>query len=337
MIEVYMRILFCADTNIQKEITIGKQLLEITQSEVDVTVCNLEGFLVEGEADTNTMSISYKHFKDFADKMKIKYVSLANNHINDHGKKGRELTIRLLKKMGIDYFGTKEKPFILLNNELALLGSVWKLTGGNQTGLNSFWFNLKRQLNIVNKLNEKYKVIWFPHWGIDMECLPHPWQREASMKMIEAGVDIIYGSHPHLIHPYEVINDKMVFYSCATMVMPKNKITYYLPNETGNGIFVSFDSNKGSNHETIYTVYNNFKTNTISIVTNKISFLQGEFDYDAYFSEKRNKKKLPVYKKKYFCYNFLFSFYPLFLSFLFRFDFVRNTRKKLRSLCLKKS
>lgn len=325
-----MNILFCADTNIQKEVKIDPEIIKLIQEKVDFSVCNLEGFLVKGDADPDSMSISYKHFMEFAKKMKIKYVSLANNHINDNGEKGRKLTIKILEKIGIDYFGTKEKPFLIINEEVALLGSVWKLTGGNQSGLNSFWFNLKEQLNYVKKLVEKYKVIWVPHWGVDMECLPHPWQREAAKQMIEEGVELIYGSHPHLVHHYESINEKLVFYSGATLAMPKNKITYYLPKETGNGILTLFDSKKNSDIEISFSIYNDIQRNFIKIITSKLTDLQRKENYDTFFRKKRNKKKLPVYQKRNFFYNSLLSIYPICLSFLFRFDAVRNIWKKMR-------
>ena len=61
-------------------------------------------------------------------------------------------------------------------------------------------------------------VIVSMHWGSEYELIPNEMQKELSQNIAEAGGDIIFGHHPHVIQPYEKITtssgkETHVFYS----------------------------------------------------------------------------------------------------------------------------
>jgi len=327
------KILLAADTCVQNDVDIDKKLLTIIQKEVDYTICNLEGFIMSSGDLSETLASSPKYLAKFAEAMKIKAVSLANNHINDGKKVGRQETIRTLIAMGIEYFGTKSRPAFTAKRTtgelVSVLGSVWKLSGGNLSNLNQFWFSLDEQINLLNELKKNSDIlIWFPHWGIDMECLPHPWQFGVAETMIDkTNIDVIYGHHSHLVHPNSIIEKKAVVFCGGTFVMPKNKITYYLPSKTGKGRHLLLEPSSRS-FEVLETFYNreSKKLELIGRYPFKNDYLDIE-NYDEFFLHKRKKKKLPIYKKDNLLGNYVKSIYPIIMSRMLRIAIIRKIWK----------
>jgi poly-gamma-glutamate capsule biosynthesis protein CapA/YwtB (metallophosphatase superfamily) len=62
------------------------------------------------------------------------------------------------------------------------------------------------------------------HWGFELETTPHDDDVERANAMIEAGVDIIFGHHPHRMQPLDMVDGAAVFWSLGNFVWPKNSI-----------------------------------------------------------------------------------------------------------------
>lgn len=66
-------------------------------------------------------------------------------------------------------------------------------------------------------------VIVCPHWGTEYSTTPSTYQKEFARQMVEAGADLIIGTHPHVIQPVEWIeaengNRALCFYSLGNYV-----------------------------------------------------------------------------------------------------------------------
>lgn len=62
-----------------------------------------------------------------------------------------------------------------------------------------------------------------PHWGEEYMTEPTEYQRDWAQRFADAGVDIIFGNHPHIIEPVEVYkgkdgNETLVFFSTGNFV-----------------------------------------------------------------------------------------------------------------------
>ena len=69
--------------------------------------------------------------------------------------------------------------------------------------------NFKKLTNIIRTLkNENYFVIIMPHWNYEYVHFPAPDNRNLGKDLIDAGADLIVGSHPHIIQGYEKHNNK---------------------------------------------------------------------------------------------------------------------------------
>lgn len=66
-------------------------------------------------------------------------------------------------------------------------------------------------------------VIVAPHWGVEYTTTPTGYQREFAAQMVEAGADVIIGTHPHVIQPVEWVesengNKALCYYSLGNYV-----------------------------------------------------------------------------------------------------------------------
>ncbi|MBN2403746.1 MAG: CapA family protein [Spirochaetes bacterium] len=53
------------------------------------------------------------------------------------------------------------------------------------------------------------------HWGNEYDPLPGREQRRDARLLIDAGADIVWGHHPHVIEPFEIYKGKLILYSCG--------------------------------------------------------------------------------------------------------------------------
>jgi len=59
------------------------------------------------------------------------------------------------------------------------------------------------------------------HWGVELEVRPRAYQVRQARRMIDAGADVIFGAHPHMLQPMETYRDRPIFYSLGNFVWPR--------------------------------------------------------------------------------------------------------------------
>ena len=71
----------------------------------------------------------------------------------------------------------------------------------------------------IKKAREQcdYLVIYV-HWGIERNTEPESYQRSMGQAYIDAGADLVVGSHPHVLQPVEAYKDKTIAYSLGNFV-----------------------------------------------------------------------------------------------------------------------
>jgi len=197
--------------------------------DADLVFANLETPVKAGTEYNNEKSIihyaSYEVAKDLLTKLNIGCVSLANNHIYDCKMDGLKATINLLDKIGICHTGAGWKqehiePVIIERGgqRIGFLAYVEKSTDPKTENFPELlinYYSIEKVISDVTKLNGKVdKVICSIHWGVDYSFYPRKQQREDARELIDNGVDIVMGHHPHTIQPYEKKNkEKYIFYS----------------------------------------------------------------------------------------------------------------------------
>lgn len=164
-------------------------------------------------------------------------VSLSNNHILDYGTEGLLDTLRHLDNAEIGRFGAGRNaeeafaPAIVEKNgiKLAFLGfskvvphTDWK-AGRSRPGV-ADTYALEAPLEAIAKAREVADlVIVLPHWGLERKDKPEKYQREFARSYIDAGADLVIGSHPHVLQGFENYKGKWIVYSLGNFIFTMNE------------------------------------------------------------------------------------------------------------------
>ena len=103
----------------------------------------------------------------------------------------------------------------------------------------------------MEKFKDHTKIVLI-HWGLEQMGMPMPGQRVLARKMIDAGADLIIGSHPHVVQGYEKYRGKYIFYSLGNLLFPnytlstsKGNFGYVNTRKMRHSIVPLFDVNQG--------------------------------------------------------------------------------------------
>lgn len=121
----------------------------------------------------------------------------------------------------------------------------------------------------IEEIRDKVDVLIVSmHWGEEYTHTPTNFEKEKAKYLASLGVDIIIGTHPHVVQPVEWIDNTLVFYSLGNFISAQrqnenyNKMVGLMPsltitktvNESGTKIKIDNIQN-----ELIYTYYKNFR------------------------------------------------------------------------------
>ncbi len=164
--------------------------------------------------------------------MGIDLVTLANNHALDFGPDALLDTCRTLDEAGIPYVGAGEnleQAKALYSREIGgwtvgFLGATrvmpvaeWAATRSGPGMLSTYDPGIL--LEEIRKAKEfcDYLVVYV-HWGVEREDRPKEYQRQLGHQYIEAGADLVIGSHPHVLQGIEYYQGKPIVYSLGNFV-----------------------------------------------------------------------------------------------------------------------
>lgn len=205
-----------------------------------ITISNLEGSIPKNHTPTpmNTFSFSFPDYSpQYLKDNGIQAVSLANNHSFDNGKYGYNETRESLLKAGISSFGAYDKTesnFFKTN-----IGTIEVVVYGVNM-ISSSWDEAKayETTETLRKSNVGAILIAFIHWGNEYDLTQGEVQRIFAHKLIDSGVNVIVGSHPHVVQGIEVYKNSPIFYSLGNFVFDQ-----YFSKDVQRGYFLSIDKN----------------------------------------------------------------------------------------------
>jgi poly-gamma-glutamate capsule biosynthesis protein CapA/YwtB (metallophosphatase superfamily) len=158
-------------------------------------------------------------------------VTLANNHVYDYGSVGLLDTIRYLDQYGVDHVGAGKnleaarKPIVktIKGRKIFFLAySNYAPTAGKAPGVARIDPDIiLADIAKAKKDGAELVVINF-HWGIERNHLPEESDRVLAHRLIDNGVDIIIGHHPHVTQPVEVYKGKIITYSLGNFIFGGN-------------------------------------------------------------------------------------------------------------------
>ena len=190
----------------------------------DILFGNLEAVLSEKNLKMN--SLNSRQMRGHPDSVNgLKYagfniLSLATNHILEHGKEALEDTIHILEKNNINYVGVEKydrRPKVIEVKSKKISFLAYCLIE-ESTAFNSVKKTAEILDDIRNYKNRGDINIVSLHWGTEFMSYPSKQQIELAHKIIDAGADIILGHHPHVLQGIEFYKDKPIAYSLGNFV-----------------------------------------------------------------------------------------------------------------------
>ncbi|MBQ1382051.1 MAG: CapA family protein [Ruminococcus sp.] len=135
----------------------------------------------------------------------VEAVTNGNNHTPDFGEQGIADTRAAVEGVSVGYVGANESMIFTTANGLKI--GVYCPGWGNAS--------IEGANQAIPALREKGAdvVIYAPHWGLEGKYRPTAEQELVAHTAIDAGADIVCGTHPHVMQKVEIYNDKYIFYS----------------------------------------------------------------------------------------------------------------------------
>ena len=212
----------------------------------DLVIANLEGPLID-EQNPVQGKCTIRGGTGWAGILKkagIRIVSLANNHIMDHGEPGLISTLSALEKEGVRTVGAGSdiieagKPLYIevRGYRIAILARTAVIVdspsyAGRATPGVAF-LNIESLVASVKECSKQADtVVLILHWGVEHYEYPTPQQKEQARELIEAGADLIFGHHPHIIQGVERFERGYVSYSLGNFIFDE----FYWDTKSGDG------------------------------------------------------------------------------------------------------
>jgi poly-gamma-glutamate capsule biosynthesis protein CapA/YwtB (metallophosphatase superfamily) len=162
----------------------------------------------------------------------IDVAGLANNHIGNGGAQGILDTINHLDRLGIAHPGAganstaaRRPAWVTAGGlRIAVLAYVWgykpsyAATRSRPGAARYSIYTIVRDIRAAKAAGANL-VIVMPHWGYEYTEAVAASQRADARAMIDAGADLILGSHSHWVGPFEQIGEgHLAFYSLGDLV-----------------------------------------------------------------------------------------------------------------------
>ncbi|MHB1017877.1 MAG: CapA family protein, partial [Coriobacteriia bacterium] len=145
-------------------------------------------------------------------------LTTANNHTLDRGPSGLTRTLDALDELGAQHTGTArtagEAERILVAEvngaKVAILAYTYGMNGFTAPSDKKWMVNVIDTARMVADVKRALQlepdlVIVSIHNGVEYQRQPSEAQKRVEMAMIEAGADVVLGSHPHVIQPMETV------------------------------------------------------------------------------------------------------------------------------------
>lgn len=169
-------------------------------------------------------------------------ITCATNHALDRGILGVDMTVNAWKQRGLVGLGiqsseqTEYEPYQLLERRgirFALLNYTDSLNGRPMPKENAYAVHTLQEENMRRDLKRARDdadiVMVFVHWGTEYETEPDERQQKWTELFLEQGVDVVIGTHPHVLQPWEIVTGKdgrkmLVYYSLGNFVSAQERL-----------------------------------------------------------------------------------------------------------------
>ena len=157
----------------------------------DFTMANFECVLSNYDvpADKNFTFRAPPEYVGILTSGSVEFVTLGNNHVEDYGEQGYADTKAALDEAGIGYAGRDE--YSIYETESGLKIGVYAVSFGKVS-------QIQAGIAALKEAGAEF-IIAALHWGDEGAYDVNSLQLEQGHAAIDAGADVVYGSHPHTL------------------------------------------------------------------------------------------------------------------------------------------
>ena len=259
-------------------------------------------------------------------------VNLASNHTMDKGGAAAEYSVNFWKQQKDvyvtgSYASFEERDNIQIKNVNGISYAVLSYTYGtngmpvpqgkeylvnvwptnldlNNVATDTKYQAYKEQVRKdVEAIRDKVDVLMVSmHWGVEYVHTPTKYQQDSAKFLADLGVDVIIGTHPHVVQPIEFIDDTLVIYSLGNMISAQvgtQKLVGMLAAFTvnkevvdGKTTKIEITDVKGDLIWTHYNTFQNFKVIPFNKLTDTTLFGYRDIyeKYKAYVNPKQDTR-----------------------------------------------
>ncbi len=151
-----------------------------------------------------------------------------NNHSGDLFKVGIDSTETILKKNKIRQLNFQNSPqFFQKGDKIISMIALNQIMGKDSVVQNIPSAEVLQKIRLAKSLSQL--VIVYIHWGNELNSWHNKTQAKVADWLTRNGVDLIVGTHPHVIQEPNLVNEKPVFYSLGNHLFDQK----YLETKTG--------------------------------------------------------------------------------------------------------
>ncbi len=209
----------------------------------DYTVGNFEAAIPATHIPTPVNQVRFSVSTTTIEKANLPFthLSLANNHSFDHGLEAYQNTRTVLADAGITSFGHPNETndtsvsYIEHNgNTISIIGLHTFLRPLDPGQLEPYLQEMREQSDIQ---------IAYVHDGQEYKLTPVLTQERFARYLIEQGIDVYIGHHPHVVQSIDWYQDRPIFYSLGNFVFDQYFST---PVQQGLGLVVQLHNERVS-------------------------------------------------------------------------------------------
>ena len=185
----------------------------------DFTLVNFEGTLTNytGAVDKAFNFHAPPEYAQILITGSVECVTLSNNHIYDYGMTGYQDTVDALNRYGIPF--AEDNGTCLYTTKNGLVIGVYA---------DQFYMDpadIQAGIASLQEAGAEIIIASF-HWGIEKQYTPTYDQVNNARIAIDAGADIVFGHHPHVLQPIEEYNGGIIYYSLSNCSFGGNTSPY---------------------------------------------------------------------------------------------------------------
>ncbi len=208
--------------NVIERFEIIKEFLQTNK--YDIVLANLETPMTNAKKTIGGKSAYLKcspgNIKILED-IGITHVTVANNHMFDYGKEGFKDTLDELERSKIEYFGTREKPNLQVQNVMFRGYCCFSTNARGLREENKEYINVLNYNKAINDLDEDKKngliSLMSIHWGQEHVNIPNYNDIILVNDFLKHNKLIVHGHHPHVLQPIIEKGDSVIAYSLGNM------------------------------------------------------------------------------------------------------------------------